>query len=131
MNDIGFGKEYENPRAMFRWLIVNQIRFTLRGLLIAPFYFRLEVGKQRMSDKLPRLHVHILAERDAGLITISRKGQVIKPIDDFIGIMEYLSKPNLAYSEQLEIILKEEKLRLKKLGQTRFPSSSGYVFNEF
>jgi hypothetical protein len=45
-----------------------------------PYMYKFEVGKGSFPTKLGDLHVHLIAEEDAGLLNISRSGEIIKPI---------------------------------------------------
>lgn len=116
-------KKYSNPIVIFRCLAVKQIIFKLKELFNPPFYYKLEVGKAE------KLHIHLIAEKDAGLNELPRKTERIKEGYNFEGLVRYLSKPNVAYSEQSLNYFQTEKRRLNKLGRKRFPRTSGYVFS--
>lgn len=126
LEHLNLDPHYVCANGLFRELIILQIKQRLLELFERPFYFKIEVGKHRNSEKYPRLHVHVIAEVNAGLNHLARNGSVVKPVTDFLGLIEYLSKPSLSESDLNESIFKDERRRRNKLGRKRFPRTSGY-----
>lgn len=116
---LGFNKEYRNAFYIFRALPIAQMKLRVKELLNEPFYYKFEVGESGS------LHIHLIANKEAGLSEISRNGRVIKEVSNKVGLVEYLSKPRLSYSPTMEVLLKREKYRLRKQGQKRFSKTSG------
>lgn len=124
---IGMSSRYEHYLNIFRYLPVQQVIAKLKKIISSPFYYKFEVGKG-WDDNLPRLHFHLIANGDAGLLDISRTGELIKipTLEDFERVIGYLSKPKLAYTPELEQALKTERERLS--GKTRFPRTAGCIW---
>lgn len=73
-------------RNIRRWL--QAIRAKLKG----PLYWCLEVGENG------RVHVHVLAAGDAGLLHLPRGGEVVKRVYYLPGLLEYWGKPAMPYT---------------------------------
>ncbi|MDQ3398602.1 MAG: hypothetical protein M3511_12695 [Deinococcota bacterium] len=57
----------------------------IRRALKPPLHWKLELGE--------RVHVHIIAGHDAGLLHLPRGGELVKPIYDLEGWLFYIAKP--------------------------------------
>lgn len=66
----------------------SAIRRELRG----PLYYKLELGEGE------RVHCHVIAAHDAGLLQLPRDGKVIQPLHDPPGWIAYLMKPPAPYT---------------------------------
>lgn len=110
---------YREPFIIFRHLPVYQLKERLKELLLLPFYFKFEIGIS--AD----LHIHVMANKNSGLLDIPRTGNVVKEVYDFKGLVSYLSKPKIAYTTEHESLLEKEKSRLVRGGQKQFPNTSG------
>lgn len=115
------------PRNVRWW--VRALRAKLKG----PLYWCLEVGENG------RVHVHVLAAGDAGLLHLPRGGEVVKRVYNLPGLLEYLGKPAMPYTAgnvALWLIAKRRG-RLPKLSgtvrvpnrRTWHPSASVRTFN--
>ena len=95
-------------KSVKRWLTA------LKTQIKPPFRWKLEFAE--------RVHVHVIAERDAGPPQIRRDGQVIKPAKDYDGLIEYLSKPSAPWTPKPVAAW----MRAKRRGG-RLPRTSGTV----
>lgn len=116
---LGFPDSYREPFMIFRDCAVEQLKQRLKELLLPPFYFKFEIGESG------NLHVHVIANKNAGLMHIPRTGNVIKKVYDYPRLISYLSKPKIAYTAEHEQLLAKEKSRLRNQGQKCFPKISG------
>lgn len=69
-------------------LWVSAIRRELRG----PLYYKLELGEGE------RVHAHVIAAHDAGLLQLPRDGEIVQPLYDPPGWIAYLMKPPAPYT---------------------------------
>jgi hypothetical protein len=101
----------------------------IRQHIEPPYMYKFEVGKGSFLTKLGDLHVHLIADEDAGLPHISRSGEIIKPIRE--GTAEKL----LRYMYKIPVPLKGFALieyhtgliRASKKGK-KLPPVSGFVW---
>lgn len=133
---LGFNSCYNHYLNIFRWLQISQLVKKIREEFKPPFYYKFEVCEGTEISE-PWLHCHLVAEKDAGLIHLPRtikkshqdKGGLVTSVYDYQGLIEYLSKPKLARSPELEKALFDEKLRLMTLQTNRFPKTSNVVWS--
>jgi hypothetical protein len=119
---LGLPKAFARASMIYDRHALKIWRDVLKKHFKKPYFYRFEVGRDG------RLHVHVLADIDAGLLWLPRSGKVVKPIQKgtLIKVLIYLSKPPVPLSGQA---LKEyeegceEALRINK----SLPRVSGYV----
>lgn len=131
MYHLDLPETYTNPAIVFRELPTKQIIHRIKDCFIAPYYYKLEVSKGSQNTSSPKLHVHLIANKDAGLLKLPRDGQMIKPIpsiEDYERVVKYLCKPKLGDSEEVRQILDKERKRLARLPSRSFPRTSGVIW---
>ncbi len=134
-------KEMAASKYLYDHLIIKSWKIQIRLLIDPPYFFKFEVGTDK-DGTLSLLHLHLIADVDAGLLEIPRtsKSEIIKPITDLADFRRrllYLFKPGVEKSpeavvEYLEAIkrIKEENARLPKSKQRKqLPQISGYVWD--
>jgi hypothetical protein len=134
-------KEMAASEYLYDHLILKAWKVRIRQLIEPPYFFKFEVGNEDTDGNLGDLHVHLIADVDAGLSWIPRnaKSEIIKPIPDlanFRRLFIYLFKPGVgkspkAVEEYLAALARiaEENQRLPKSKQyKRPPQISGYVW---
>jgi hypothetical protein len=100
------------------WLMV------IKRLIRPPYFYKFEVGEKG------GLHVHLIADVDAGLLHIPRPSRVVRPLQDRSkhakALLVYLSKPSVPKNDDA---LKEYKEAIEELAKEnrRPPRVSGYV----
>ncbi len=110
----------------------------LKQAMDAPYFYKFEVG-QRKDGSLGKLHVHLVADIDAGLLDIPRDGEIIKPIssfEDYGRVLRYLLKPPVAssalakaeYLKALIRIQRANKVLPRSKQRMGPPQVSGYVW---
>jgi len=92
--------------------------------------YKFEVGKGNASMALGELHVHLIAEEDAGLFHIPRTGEIIKPIQKGTEekVLKYLYKPPVPIKGFALIEYRIGLMRASKRGKT-LPQVSGFIWN--
>jgi hypothetical protein len=138
---LNIGKEMADSKYLYDYLVIKAWKIQIRSLIDPPYFFKFEVGTAKGGGP-PLLHVHLIADIDAGLLGIPRtsKSEVIKPITDLADFRRrllYLFKPGVerspeAVAEYLEAIerIREENIGLPKSKQRKqLPQISGYVWD--
>jgi hypothetical protein len=93
--------------------------------------YKLEVGKgSNASMALGELHIHLIAEEDAGLLHIPRTGEIIKPIQRGTEekVLKYLYKPPVPLKGFALIEYRIGLMRVSKRGK-KIPRVSGFVWD--
>ena len=108
------------PKMIYVHDAVRSWREAVRHHLRPPYYYRLEVGREH------RLHVHVLANRDAGLLHLPRDRELIKPVYDLEGMLKYLAKPPVPLSDEALVEYQNAVKRASESGR-RLPNLSGFV----
>lgn len=88
--ELGLPPECEDPRNSYSKANVKCWKGAIEASLAPPLWWKLELGN--------RIHVHIIADRDAGLPEILRGGELIKRIADYEKLLLYLAKPNAEWN---------------------------------
>jgi hypothetical protein len=131
-SDLAASKNLYDHKAIKLW------KEHLKQAVDAPYFYKFEVGQNR-DGSLGKLHVHLVADVDAGLLDIPRDGEIIKPIpsfEDYGRVMRYLLKPPVTSStagkaEYLKALIRiqRENTVLPRSKQRRGPPQvSGYVW---
>jgi hypothetical protein len=112
-----------DPPAIEVWLSV------IRQHIVPPYMYKLEVGKGNVSMALGELHVHLIAEEDAGLLHIPRTGEIIKPIQEGTEekVLKYLYKIPVPLKGFALIEYQIGLMRVSKKGK-RLPQVSGFIW---
>lgn len=83
-----------------------------------PLHWKLELGE--------RVHVHLIADREAGLPHLPRGGELVKSIYDLEGWLFYLAKPNAPWNERnMALWLQATRLGCFPQLKRRLPHLSG------
>ncbi len=93
----------------------------------SPFFYKFEVGAESFKELL---HVHLIADGNAGLLDVSREGEVIKafrPGTEKV-LMSYLYKPPVPFSLSALEDFEKASLKLGRQGKA-LPKVSGYVLS--
>ncbi len=114
---------YDHP-AIEVWLSV------IRQHIVPPYMYKFEVGKGNASMALGELHVHLIAEEDAGLFHIPRTGEIIKPIQKGTEekVLKYLYKVPVPLKGFALIEYQIGLMRVSKRGK-KIPKVSGFVWD--
>ncbi len=115
---------YDHP-AIEVWLSV------IRQHIVPPYMYKFEVGKgSNASMALGELHVHLIAEEDAGLLHIPRTGEIIKPIQRGTEekVLKYLYKIPVPIKGFALIEYRIGLMRASKRGKG-LPQISGFIWN--
>lgn len=126
---------------LYDHLVIKAWKMRIRQLIEPPYFFKFEVGEEDENGNLGNLHVHLITDVDAGLLSIPRsaKSEIVKPITglaDFRRRFIYLYKPAAqksarAKAEYFEALIRilEENTRLPRSKQyKRPPQISGFVW---
>ncbi len=103
----------------------------IRQQIEPPYMYKFEVGKgSNASMALGELHVHLIAEEDAGLLHIPRTGEIVKPIQKGTGekVLKYLYKVPVPLKGFALIEYQTGLMRVSKRGKG-LPRVSGFVWN--
>lgn len=114
---LSLPKRFAAPSGFFDPAVVKAIREAIKSTLCGPLWWRLEVSENH-------LHVHVLADRYAGLPWLPRDGRLIRPVTDLEGLLRYLSKCPLPRNDAFICLYLERQAEAKRLG-TRLPRTSG------
>jgi hypothetical protein len=136
---LKIGKEMAASKYLYDHLVIKAWKLRIRQFIEPPYFFKFEVGDEDENGELGDLHVHLIADVDAGLLWIRRGGKVIRPITDLADFRRrliYLYKSAARKSQQAEAEyfealkrISEENTRLPKSKQRRQPpQTSGYVW---
>jgi hypothetical protein len=117
---LGIPVKYRHARCIRSKKALKIWRDALRKIFGGAYLFKFEVGLE--SDEI---HVHMIADRDSGLLEMPRfDNPACKPVTDPKGMIRYLEKPP-CYPIRKRV---KEYLRAKKrVGDAKLPEVSGYV----
>lgn len=92
---LGLPAELAKPEHFFDHQAIDIWRAQIKQVLAPPFWYQIALGENR-------IHCHVIASVDAGLLHLPRGGEVIKPIDvdDLQGALSYLFKPVATYTPE-------------------------------
>ncbi len=110
---LGLEEELEAAGGFYQHDVVRRWVEALRAQFEPPLWWRLELGNG--------VHIHVIAAWDAGLMHLSRGGEVVKPIYDPEGLLAYLMKPSAAYTRRNLALWLEARAR------GRLPRTSGTI----
>ena len=137
---LGIDPKMAQSKYLYDYLAIKSWKDWVYELIKPPYFYKFEVGEEDENGNLGKLHVHLIADVDAGLLHIPRTGKVIKPVtdrDDFERRLIYLFKPGAyrspkavkEYIEALARIDDENKGLPKSKQRKRPPLISGYVWD--
>lgn len=107
------------PAGIYRHKTVTAWREAISGAFSGPYWWRIEAGAER-------LHVHVIADRDAGPADLVRGGERCKPVHDLPGLLRYLAKPVVSPSDETLAVYRKAKARARRQGK-QLPRTSGYI----
>lgn len=120
--------ELAQHEMIYQQLVLDVWLKKIRQEIRPPYFYKFEVGKEGFKELLK---VHLLANGDAGLLDVSRDGEVIKPfrVGTEKTLMSYLYKPPVPFSLKALRVYEEALLRVGKQGKA-LPKVSGYIFSK-
>ena len=110
---LGLPLECSEPANFYCKKNVDLWKAAIKASFASPLHWKLELAE--------RVHVHITADRDAGLPHLRRGGELVKPIYDYEGWLFYIAKPAAQWNARNLALW----LRAKRQG--RLPRLSGTV----
>jgi hypothetical protein len=141
-DNLKIDKKMAASRYLYDHLIIKAWKMRIRQFVEPPYFFKFEVGEEDASGNLGELHVHLIADVDAGLLWIPRsaKSQIIKPITDLADFKRriiYLYKPAAKrslkaideYLDALDRIEKDNASLPMSKKRRQPPQISGYVWD--
>lgn len=84
---FGLPKSDEEEYLIYDHKHLNILKHILAKHFQKPYYYCFQVGIEG------RLHVHLIADKYAGLLDLKRDTEVIKPVYDFAGLLAYFYEP--------------------------------------
>ncbi len=83
---LGLPDELAKPEHFFDHKAIEIWREQIKSVLAPPLWYKIALGDNR-------IHCHVIASVDAGLLNLPRDGEIVKPVDDPQGALSYLFKP--------------------------------------
>ncbi len=115
---LGVPERYRHARCIRSKKALSVWRDALKKHFAGCYLFKFEVG---LDDD--ELHVHVVADKQAGLSELVRGSEQCKPVTDKKGVIRYLKKPPVYATKKRH----KEYLRAKKrVGDGKLPEVSGY-----
>lgn len=116
---LGIAERYRHARCIRSKKALAVWRDALKETFTGCYLFKFEVALE--SDEL---HVHLIADEQAGLPELVRGSKACKPVTNKKGIIRYLNKPP-CYPIRKRV---KEYVRAKKcVGDSKLPEVSGYM----
>lgn len=82
---LGLPPECSDPANFYTKANRDHWHAAVKAAFASPLHWKLELAE--------RVHVHVIADKDAGLPHLKRGGEVIKPITNYEGWLYYIAKP--------------------------------------
>lgn len=117
---LGLSERLAAPTGIYRHKTVTVWREAISEAFTGAYWWRIEAGTEG------RLHVHVMADRDAGPVDLVRGGECCKPVHDLPGLLRYLAKPVVLPTDEALAVYRKAKARARKQGK-QLPRTSGYI----
>ncbi len=126
---LGLGADFARSELIYDHPAIEVWLMAIGQKIEAPYMYKFEVGKGSSPMTLGDLHVHLIAEEDAGLLHISRSGKIIKPIQKGTEekVLRYMYKTPVPLKGNALIEHHIGLIRATKQGKS-IPKVSGFVW---